>query len=211
MMKPTSLTRRLNRASAQPMLFLVCALLVGTSLSACAPVGVAIGAGAATGIAAYQERGLEGAARDLRLEAAIVDAWMQLDHTLVTQVSAEVYDSRALLTGSVPDEGARTKAVNAAWKSGGLAEVINEIQVNPDSGAIDFARDSWITTQLKTRITFDKNIDAINYAIETVNGTVYLIGIGQNKEELDRVFAYANDISYVKNVISHVRIKGMVK
>ena len=199
---------RCPRRMAATALFLALTL---TGLAACAPVGVAVGAGAAVGIGAYQERGLEGAARDLRLEAAIIDAWMQSDHTLVTQVSAEVYDSRALLTGSVANEDARGLAVRLAWKSGGLAEVINEIQVNPDSGAIDFARDSWITTQLKTRITFDKNINAINYAIETVNGTIYLIGIAQNKGELDRVIAYANDISYVKGVVSHVRVKGAVK
>lgn len=201
-MKPKHTSKKAGR------LWLALSLLILSSglLSACA--GAVIGAGAAAGIATYQERGLEGAARDLRLEAAIADTWMQADHSLLTQVSVEVYESRALLTGSVASNAVRSKAAKLAWKAAGVSNVINEIQVNPDSGAVDLARDSWITTSLKTNITFDKNISAINYVIETVNGTVYLIGIAQNREELDRVIAYANDISYVKNVVSHVRIKN---
>ena len=70
------------------------------------------------------------------------------------------------------------------------------------------ARDTWITTQLKSKLTFDQDVLAINYAIETVNGVVYLIGIAQNQAELERVVGHARDIEYVRNVITHVRVKG---
>ena len=43
--------------------------------------------------------------------------------------------------------------------------------------------------------------------METVNGIVYLIGIAQNQKELDRVLAHAREINYVRNIISHVRVK----
>jgi osmotically-inducible protein OsmY len=56
-------------------------------------------------------------------------------------------------------------------------------------------------------MTFDKKILAINYSIETVNGIVYLIGIAQNQEELDRVIAHARAIDYVRQIKSHVRVK----
>jgi osmotically-inducible protein OsmY len=36
---------------------------------------------------------------------------------------------------------------------------------------------------------------------------VYLIGIAQSKKEIDKVIAHARSLSYVKRVISHVRIK----
>ena len=48
---------------------------------------------------------------------------------------------------------------------------------------------------------------AINYSVETVNGTIYLIGIAQNQEELDRVIAHARTIEYVRKVVDHVRVK----
>ena len=53
----------------------------------------------------------------------------------------------------------------------------------------------------------DQEILSINYVVETVNRTVYLIGIGQNKAELDRVKQHAAQVKFVRNVISHVRVK----
>ena len=89
----------------------------------------------------------------------------------------------------------------------GVRDVINEIQLDRNSTAINFAHDAWITTQLKSNLTFDPNIMAINYVVETVNGTVYLIGVAQNKVELNKVIAHASAIKHVINVISHVRLK----
>jgi osmotically-inducible protein OsmY len=52
---------------------------------------------------------------------------------------------------------------------------------------------------------------AINYVIETVNGTVYLIGVAQDRVELNRVIAHANKTKFVRRVISHVRLKSSPK
>ena len=96
-----------------------------------------------------------------------------------------------------------------AWKTEGVKDVINEIQTGTSS-LRDLAKDAWITTQLHSKITLDKNILAINYSIETVNGIVYLIGIAQNQQELGRVIAHARNLSYVRRIISHVRVKKAV-
>lgn len=176
------------------------------ALGGCA--GVAVGAGATTGVAALQERGLEVAARDTRLEAKVIAEWLTYNDKLVVKVSVEVYEGRALLTGSVDGAAMRADAVRLTWKVAGIKDVLNEIQVVAGSGLIDLARDTWTTTQLKSKLTFDQGVLAINYAIETVNGVVYLIGIAQNQAELDRVVGHARDIEYVRNVISHVRVKG---
>lgn len=175
-------------------------------LSGCA--GVVVGAGATTGVAAYQERGIEGVAKDLQIESRIIGNWFQFEHTLPTKVSVEVYEGRALLTGAVSDPKIRADAVRLAWKALEVKEVLNEIQVTGPGDIFDFARDSWITTQLKSKITFDENILAINYVIETVNGIVYLIGIAQDQAELDRVIAHGRNLKRVKKIISHVRLKG---
>ena len=49
---------------------------------------------------------------------------------------------------------------------------------------------------------------SINYTIDTVNGTVYLLGIAQDATELQRVRAHARALDYVRRVISHVRVKS---
>ena len=85
--------------------------------------------------------------------------------------------------------------------------MINEIKVTEEGSVGNYARDVWISTQLRTKILFDKEISSINYNIETVDQTVYLMGIAQDQAELDRVTAHARNLAHVRKVISHVRIK----
>ena len=70
----------------------------------------------------------------------------------------------------------------------------------------------WVTrdlvaAQLRARLVGDAAIASINYSIETVNGSVYLIGIAQHQAELDRVVAYARNIRYVRRVLNYMRLK----
>ena len=179
-------------------------VLAAGGLSGCA--GVVIGGGAAVGTAAYQERGVRGVARDLATATKLRTKLLDAGEAYVTGVGVEVYEGRVLLTGTLGKEAMRAAAVKLAWETEGVKDVINEIQIG-QSSLRDMARDSWITTQLKTRITFDKKILAINYSIETVNGIVYLIGIAQDQGELDRILAHGRGIDYVRRIISHVRVK----
>lgn len=174
------------------------------SLGGCA--GVVIGGGAAIGTAAYQERGVRGVARDLATATKLRTKLLDAGEAYVTGVGIEVYEGRVLLTGTLEKESMLAAAVKLAWKTEGVKDVINEIQIG-QSSLRDMARDSWITAQLKTKITFDKKILAINYSIETVNGIVYLIGIAQDQGELDRIIAHGRGIDYVRRIISHVRVK----
>ncbi len=183
------------------------ALFFAAALGLQGCTGVVVGAGATAGVAAYSDRGIEGAAKDLKIEASILGSYLEKNQMLPIKIGVEVYEGRALLTGIAEDEQMRANAVKLAWTASGIREVLNEIQL-VGGGAVNLAKDSWITAQLKTQITFNKDIMAVNYVVETVNGTVYLIGIAQSQAELDRVLAHAREIDYVQNVISHVRIKG---
>jgi osmotically-inducible protein OsmY len=118
-----------------------------------------------------------------------------------------VNEGKVLLSGNVELPEHRIIAVREAWKATGVREVINEIEVNNDSGITDYARDVWINTQLKTVLLFDKEVTSINYNVDTVNQSVYLLGIAQNQEEINRVIAHAKDIDYVKRVVSYVTLK----
>lgn len=190
--------------------FSLCLVAVTLALgaTACTPVGVVVGAGAATGVAAYQERGVDGVARDLRTSTRILDMYARHNADLIKDIGVEVYEGRTLLTGQVESEDVRADAVRLAWRVDGVQDVINEIHVTTEGGVLNTARDAWISARLETKLTFDEQVLAINYAIETVGGTVYLIGVAQDRAELDRVVNHARDVSYVKRIVSHVRIKG---
>lgn len=198
------MTRLESASIRRPAVLAVILGLAVAGLAGCA--GAVVGTGAAVGTAAYQERGVQGVARDLATATKLRTALLNEGEAFATGVGVEVYEGRALLTGTLPTEEMRAKAVALAWKAEGVKDVINEIQIR-EANLRDLARDSWITTQLKSKITIDKEIRAINYSIETVNGIVYLIGIAQDQDELDRIIAYARGISYVRDIISHVRVK----
>jgi osmotically-inducible protein OsmY len=180
-------------------------VLLGASLQGC--VSAAIGAGATVGAAAMEERGLSGAADDRALRLRINALLSDKDERLWRKVGMQVYMGRVLLTGTVETGAMRADAVRLAWSAKGVKEVINELQLADPGGASDFARDTWISTQLKFALLFDKQVSSINYSIETVRGTVYLIGLAQGRVELDRVMNHARGLSYVKKVVNYVQIK----
>lgn len=183
----------------------VCVIILAAgALGGCA--GIVVGGGAVVGTAAYQERGVRGVARDLATATKLRTQLLDAGEAYVTGVGVEVYEGRALLTGTLEKEAMRATAVKLAWKTEGVKDVINEIQIG-QSSLRDMAKDSWITAQLISKLTFDKKILAINYSIETVNGIVYLIGIAQDQGELDRIIAHGRGIDYVRRIISHVRVK----
>jgi osmotically-inducible protein OsmY len=182
-------------------------LFIMLGLIGCDPVSLAVSAGASTGIAAHQERGIKGLARDTAIEAKIFKQWIDTDKSMATHMSIEVYESRVLLTGIAKTEEERAVAVGLAWKVNGVEDVMNEIIVGKAASFMEIAHDTAITAELKSRITFNGEILAVNYAIETIRGTVFLLGIAQNQAELDRVIDLAKNVSYVKRVVSHVRVK----
>ena len=179
-------------------------ILLVVFLNACTAV---VGAGATVGVAAVQERGLKGRAKDLRIEALVLTRYLNVGLKLTTTIGVEVYNGRVLLTGATKDLKLSDKAVKLAWSVAGVTDVINEIQLEKGATVTDYVHDTWITTKLKSKLAIDKDILAINYAIETVNRTVYLIGIAQDQSELARVVAHANGISRVINVVNHVKLK----
>ncbi len=131
---------------------------------------------------------------------------LEADDKLFTDIGIEVYEGRALLTGRVPNEEMRADAVRITWAVSDVKDVINEVVIS-ENPLSDMANDGWITTQLKTKMTLDDKVLAINYSIETVGAVIYLIGIAQDDAELKQVINHARSIKYVRRVVSHVRVK----
>ena len=209
---PTRLSIRFPTGLAVPTaaapfargVFLSAMLAAAATLQGC--VGAVVGAGATAGTAAMEERGIGGAIDDTVIRARINELWGAADERMWRKVGLQVHSGRALLTGSVDTPAMRDEAVRLAWQADGVKEVINEIQI-ADASAGGFARDTLISTQLKSKLLFDSKISSVNYSIETVNGVVYLLGIAQSREELERVTNHARGLEYVKRVVSYVNIK----
>lgn len=185
-------------------LFLSFSVLV--LLAGCTPVGMAAGAGAALGVSAASERGISGTASDLKIKALISDKWFKYDLETFAKLNLTVNDGRVLITGIVQDPDDRVEAVKLAWQVEGVNQVLNEIRVADGEGLPGYVRDQWITTRLRTAMTFDREIHSINYSIDTVGGTLYLMGIARHQAELNKVIEIARTIPHVQQVVSYVTL-----
>ncbi|MDP6565113.1 MAG: BON domain-containing protein [Alphaproteobacteria bacterium] len=166
-----------------------------------------VGMGATVGVAAAQERSVGDAVDDAAILANVNHHLLQKSQHLFANVDVEVLEGRVLLTGNVRQPDDRVEAARLAWRTNGVREVLNEVGVRDRTSLKDYATDTWITTQLKARLLRDTGVSAINYTVETVNGVVYLLGIAQSQEELDRVTGHARNIKSVTKVVSHVVLK----
>jgi osmotically-inducible protein OsmY len=202
------MTRRAphRRATRRAAALVAAVAAAGLLPGACTPEGAVVGAAATTGVAAAQERGIGGAVEDTKIRLRINDKWFQADEVMYRKVSLQVQQGRVLLTGVVPTEEMRDRAVRLAWQAEGVEEVINEIEVGDGPSVSELARDTWISTRLKGKLLFDEKIDSINYSIETSRQTIYLIGVAQSQAELDRAIAHARSLPYVRGVVSYVQV-----
>lgn len=182
---------------------LACSML----LSSCA-LGAAAGVGAVAGVAAVQEGGLSRAGSDAWIQTQINDLWLKHDFTMFRKLDLTVNQGRVLITGVVQNPEHRVEAVRLAWQPSGVKSVINEVKVADSEGIMGYAKDTWITTKLRAAILADADIESLNYSIDTVQGTVYLMGFAQDQQELDSVIDTARTISGVKRVVSYVKLVG---
>lgn len=183
-------------------LLLLSALLV----SGCVPL--VFGAATESAAVVAQERSVGGAVDDAGIYLKIKKKFTeQSTNDLFSNVIIKVVEGRVLLTGNVDTPDSVVQAVNLTWQVQGVKEVVNELVVNDKSSFSNYTQDVWISTQIRSRLLFTKNIRSVNYSVITVNQVVYLMGIAQDQAELDRATWVASTTSKVKNVVSYVRLK----
>lgn len=203
---PTAGGHRVSRFRI-PFAFSLAVLLPSlTGGCAVAVIGGLAGAGAA-GYAAGQERGVSGDVHDFTTKTNIQVAWMKATPSLPSNLDVTVYDGRALLTGVVGSPGAKAEAGRLAQGVAGVRALYNQIEVAPGESAWDMASDAWITAKLRSDLILDKRIRSLNYTVETVKGSVYLIGSARTQGELERATSWARNIPGVRRVMSFVEVR----
>ena len=180
-------------------------------LPACDPMTATMGAGAALTGAAAEERGVSGVYEDTKIRTRINYRWLRQASILMDRLAISVQNGHVLLTGVVETEELKAKAVALLQDIPGIVRVIDEIQVGKPETFSDYSRDAWITTKLKTALLFDGHVASRNYSIRTVGRVVYLMGMAQNPEELNRVMQHASSTQGVKNVVNYTQQKSQIQ
>ena len=179
----------------------LCSDLCGCPL---AIVGGLAGAGG-VGYAANQERGAGGAAGDVWTTTHVKSALYNADPQLGS-IGVAVYEGRTLLTGTATTPQLKAEAAEIASRTPGVRVVYNEIEVAPPETVWHSTQDAWINSEVKTKLVFS-DVRSVNYDIDTVNGSVYLIGSARSQAEFDRATTLARTVPGVKRVVSYVEVR----
>ena len=162
---------------------------------------------ALTGIAAQQERGIDGRLTDLRTSGAVRVALYDHNHAFARDLGVTVYDGHVVITGAVRSEQERSTIEHLAQTAAGVRSVTNATIVT-DPENLDPLRDTVITAKLESRLLLDQDVDAVNFTVATVDGTVYVMGVARDRQELSRIVAHARDLQHVRRIVPFVSLKA---
>ena len=165
--------------------------------------------GAVAGVsAARQERTIGNAIDDVRIKTTLDGKLAKDSPGLYLSVSTTVVEGRVLLAGRVSKPEDRLNATRVAWSVEGVRKVDNDIEVSDFFGWLDGPSDLIMRTRLATILLADESIKDVNYTTDVVHGVVYLMGVAQDKDEVDRVVAHAQQLNGVKRVENYVVLKS---
>lgn len=181
------------------------AALIGamTALGGCVPAAVV--GGGTLGVSVAEQRSTKDQLADAETKAAIGNRFITASTDLYRRVDVNVFEGRAMLTGTVLSHEERLQAEHIAATTAGVLEVLSEIEVNPEGGGvITYGGDVRIANEIRSRMLTDGSIKKQNYDVRVNHGVAYLIGIASSPEELAHANAVAGAVPGVKQVVSHL-------
>ena len=189
----------------------VCLLFLITCLSGCA--STLLGGAAVVGLASVQERSIKDATIDMKLGLQLQKKLFTLSKDkLFGSVDVIIIEQRVMMIGNVESQKLRDLATQAAWEiSPKIKDVLNEITIGEKSTIISEAKDARISLSLSGLLIADSDISDINFNHSVSKQVLFLIGIAQDNEELNKVINHARTVKGVKKVINHIILKSSKK
>ena len=119
------------------------------------------------------------------------------DNAHLTIVS---YNGFVLLAGQVPSEDLKTLAADVVREVDDVRRIYNELEIGPAVTAGTITKDTWITTQVKSKLLASSDTPGTRVKVVTENSVVYLMGL-LTEAEADRVALEAAEVSGAERVV----------
>ena len=158
-------------------------------------------------VVAEGDRSLGTVVDDATIKVNIAAKFINSSDNLFVDVNTTVLESRVLLTGIVDNQEIRIDAVRRVWEVEGVNEVVNEIQIGNKSNLKEYAKDVWITTQVRGLAAKTLGLRSIAYNFETIKGRVYIAGITSRPEQLDELIEVTKSVKGVTEIVNYVIVK----
>lgn len=174
------------------------ALGLAALLGGCA--AVLVGAGAAAGYSAYEDR--RSAGTRIEDEGIELRAGNRLDQRFGFKVHVNVtsYNRQVLITGEVPDAATRDEVEKLVAAVPNVRTLANELVVGSLSSLAARTGDSVVTSSVKTRFLGAKNFNAVHVKVVTEAGVVFLMGM-VTEVEADAAVDIARTTDGVRKVV----------
>jgi osmotically-inducible protein OsmY len=167
-----------------------------------------VGGGVAAGTFAMKDKPLGESVSDTMLSKRIALRIYKISPEVHARVGVSVQEGEVLLTGTLPERSQIVAVESAVWKLRHVKRIYNNIELSDVPAANNYAKDTWITSQIKTKLLAKPHIRSVNFNIKTVNNVVYLCGIARTQEELDEVSEIACRVKGVARVMSYIRLRA---
>ncbi len=117
-----------------------------------------------------------------------------------SHINVVSYNEVVLLVGQTPTLSLKREAGELARNVPSVKRVHNELRIAAPNSLITRSGDSYITSKIKTKMTFEKNFNSTAIKVITENGEVFLMGI-VSKDEAATAIAIAKNVDGVQKVI----------
>lgn len=146
---------------------------------------------------------------DLDLAGAVLAAFEANDKVKAKQIEVEAHQGVVFLTGVVDTEDTRREAGRIAWRTEGVARVLNFLAVGERSVGT-WVEDVMISSKIKGKIMVESEIYAEDIDVSVSNGVVILIGRVPTTEMRDEIEHLSRETKGVKDVNNELTV-GAVK
>ena len=110
------------------------------------------------------------------------------------------YNGFVLLVGQVPSGELKSLATDVVKKIEDVRRIYNEIEIGEATGAGTRTNDTWITTQVKSKLLTSSDTPGRRVKVVTENSVVYLMGL-LTEAEADRVALEAAEVTGAERVV----------
>ena len=110
------------------------------------------------------------------------------------------YHGFVLLVGQVPSDELKSLATDVVRKIADVRRIYNELEIGEATGAGTRTKDTWITTQVKSKLLASSDTPGRRVKVVTENSVVYLMGL-LTEAEADRVALKAAEVSGAERVV----------
>ena len=115
-------------------------------------------------------------------------------------VNVVSFNGFVLLVGQVPSAELKTLATDVVRKIEDVRRIYNELEVDEATGLGARTNDTWITTQVKSKLLASSDTPGRRVKVVTENSVVYLMGL-LTEAEAERVALEAAEVGSVGRVV----------